>query len=161
MDIIEETLTQVRVGNHTYRIGIAAVAGDDPVSTESRLAVDIGAADPDGSPVAEGRLEVDAGSAAALGTVLAGALRAFTGSRRRPADGPAKRGAQWTAELDAELERCWLAGENVEEIAARFERTPGGIRARLPRVGCDPEAPGAYLPVPPSRRDAGQGGVPD
>ena len=46
------------------------------------------------------------------------------------------------------------------EIAAYFERTPGGIRARLPRVGCDPENPGCYLPVPPSRRTDLDGGEP-
>lgn len=164
VDIIEETLTQVRVGKHTYRIGIAALPGADPATPSSRVAVDVGASDPDGTPIAEGRIEVDAGAAPALGTVLAGALRAFAGSagrRRRPADGPAQRGSQWTAELDAELERCWLEGKSVEEIAELFERTPGGIRARLPRVGCDPEEQGAYLPVPPSRREAASGGEED
>jgi hypothetical protein len=161
VDIIEETLTQVRVGKLTYRIGIAALPGADPATSSNRVAVDVGATDPEGVPIAEGRIEVDSGAASALGTVLAGALRAFAGSagrRRRPADGPARRGAPWTEELDAELERSWLAGKGVEEIAALFERSPGGIRARLPRVGCDPEEPGAYLPVPPSRREAGSGG---
>lgn len=88
--------------------------------------------------------------------VADGLLSATTGagrsSRRRSAARAAQQGRPWNDEMDAELESRWLAGESVTEIAAYFERTPGGIRSRLPRVGCDPENPGCYLPVPPSRR---------
>ena len=46
----------------------------------------------------------------------------------------------------------------VSGSLARCERTAGGIRARWPRVGCDPERPGEYLPEPPSRRGSDEPG---
>jgi hypothetical protein len=126
------------------------------VRSVARVAVLVGAAGPQGEPVAERRIEVDAGVAPTLGSVLADSLRSSAGitgpGRRRPGDRPAQQGRPWTDELDAELETRWQAGESVEDIAVRFERAPGGIRARLPRVGCDPENRGAYLPLLRSRR---------
>jgi len=96
-----------------------------------------------------------------VGTIVSETLRQHSAlggpdgraSRARPAS----RGRPWTAEQDAELERGWIGGDSLEEIAARFQRTPGGIRARLPRVGCDPQRPGEYLPEPPSRREPERG----
>jgi hypothetical protein len=162
MNIIEEHRTEVRVGINRYSVEVAALPSGDPALLSPRVAVIVGAAGPEGEFVAEGRIEVDAAAAATLGTVLADTLLSFAGisnpSRRRPGNRPAQQGRPWSGELDAELERSWQAGESVEDIAAHFERTPGGIRARLPRVGCDPEKPGAYLPEPPSRRTELSGG---
>jgi hypothetical protein len=156
MNIIEEHRTEVRVGINKYSVEVAALPSDDQSMLAPRVAVTVGAVGPEGESVAEGCIEVDARVAPTLGSVLADTLLSFAGisnpSRRRPGERPAQQGRPWTDELDAELERQWQAGESVEDIAAHFERTPGGIRARLPRVGCDPEKPGAYLPVPPSRR---------
>jgi hypothetical protein len=162
MNIIEEHRTEVRVGVNKYSVEVAALPSDDRSGLSSRVAVIIGAVGPEGESVAEGRIEVDTRAALTLGTVLSDTLLSFAGisnhSRRRPAVRPAQQGRPWTDEQDTELERLWQAGESVEDIAARFERTPGGIRARLPRVGCDPEKQGAYLPVPPSRRAEFSGG---
>jgi hypothetical protein len=162
MNIIEEHRTEVRVGINKYSVAVAALPSDDQTGLSPRVAVTVGAVGPQGEPVAEGRIEVAAGAAPTLGTVLSDTLASFAGignpSRRRPGVRPARQGSPWTDEQDAELERLWQAGESVEDIAAQFERTPGGIRARLSRVGCDPEKPGAYLPVPPSRRAEFPGG---
>ncbi|GAA4552811.1 helix-turn-helix domain containing protein [Amycolatopsis samaneae] len=153
MTIIDEYRTEVRQGNTTYRIAVATRSGD---RAEPRVTVTVGGAGPDGEPVADGRLELDAGAVPAVADLLAASLHAFGGTggppRRRARDRAAQQGRPWSDEQDAELEHRWLAGEGVEELAQRFERTPGGIRARLPRVGCDPERPGEYLPAPPSRR---------
>lgn len=153
MTIIEEHRSTIRAGEHIFSIEVTALPGGDRSET---LVVGIGARGAADEFAASGQIEVTPGAAATLGTVLAETLRhhaVMSGQAGRKArDSPAGRGRPWSPELDAELERRWIAGESVEEIAARLERTPGGIRARLPRVGCDPERPGEYLPEPPSRR---------
>ncbi len=159
MTIVEEHRTEIRVQDTVYRIEVAAREGGGAAGEDRWVTVMVGGAGPQEEPVAEGRLDIDAEAVPALATVLSDTLMAFAGrstGRRRSADRPAHQGLPWSEELDAELESRWLAGESVEEIARRFERSPGGIRARLPRVGCDPERRGAYLPIPPSRREAGE-----
>jgi hypothetical protein len=156
MTIIEEHRSKLRVGENTLSIEIVTVPGGERCD---RLVVSVAASGPDGERRAEGQLEVSPEVAGALGGVLSETLR-HHGAMSEPGGGrsrdrPAGRGRPWTAEQDAELERRWISGEDVATIAARFERTPGGIRARLPRVGCDPQRPGEYLPEPPSRRESG------
>ncbi|MEU9687445.1 helix-turn-helix domain containing protein [Amycolatopsis japonica] len=162
MTIVEEHRTEIRVQDTVYRIEVAAREGGGAAGEDRWVTVMVGGAGPLEEPVAEGRLDIDAEAVPALATVLSDTLLAFAGrgtgrnGRRRSADRPAHQGLPWSDELDAELESRWLAGESVEEIARRFERTPGGIRARLPRVGCDPERRGAYLPIPPSQREVAE-----
>jgi hypothetical protein len=155
MNIIEEHRSKVRAGEHTFSLEVTALPGGHQ---PDRLIVSVGGAGPQGEPVADGQLEVASAVAATLGAVLSEALARHTAMRepgaRRSRPRAARQGRPWTAELDAELERRWIEGDSVAEIARRFERTPGGIRARLPRVGCDPERSGEYLPEPPSRRPA-------
>ncbi|MTD57391.1 helix-turn-helix domain containing protein [Amycolatopsis pithecellobii] len=153
MTIVEEHRSKVRAGENTYSIEVTALPGGDQ---PDRLIVSVGGAGPRGDVLAEGHLEVSSDVAVALGSVLSETLRhhvaiSLAGGRRTRAR-PASQGRPWTPELDAELEESWIRGETVEDIAVRFGRSPGGIRARLPRVGCDPERPGEYLPEPPSQR---------
>ncbi|MBB2936364.1 hypothetical protein FHX82_003428 [Amycolatopsis bartoniae] len=161
MNIIEEHRTKIRAGENTYSIEVSAVPdGERP----QRLIVSIGGADPQGESVVDGHLELAPAAAEALGSVLSETLRhhaAITepGGRRTRAR-PASQGRPWTPKQDADLERRWIERVPIADIAAEFERSPGGIRARLPRVGCDPERPGEYLPEPPSQRSGG-GGSPD
>ncbi|TNC19839.1 helix-turn-helix domain containing protein [Amycolatopsis alkalitolerans] len=156
MNIIEEHRSKVRAGENSYSIEVTALpGGDEP----DRLIVSVSGAGPQGESVADGQPEVASTAAAALGSVLSETLRhhvAITepGARRTRAR-PASQGRPWNPDLDGELERRWVEGQSVEEIAVHFERSPGGIRARLPRVGCDPERPGEYLPAPPSQRTEG------
>lgn len=161
MNIIEEHRSKIRAGENTYSIEVTALPGGDQ---PDRLIVSIGGSGPQGELVADGQIEVASVAAAALGSVLSETLKHHVaigepGGRRTRAR-PASQGRPWSPEHDAELERRWIEGDSVEEIAIHFERTPGGIRARLPRVGCDPERPGEYLPEPPSQR-AGGGVVAD
>lgn len=148
--------TRVRAGENIYSIEVTALPGGD---RPDRLIVSIGGSGPQGEVVADGQLEVAAAAAAPLGTVLTETLRHHAGfiepGRRRARARPASQGRPWIPELDAELEKRWIAGDAVEEIAIHFERSPGSIRARLPKVGCDPDRPGEYLPEPPSRRMSG------
>ena len=156
MSIIEERRTEVRAQEITYRIAVATRTDDDRAEPNTRVMITLEAGGPGGEPVAEGSLDLDVAVAATVADLMADGLLSVTGGgrapRRRSAGRPAQQGRPWSEELDAELESRWIAGESVAQIAEYFERTPGGIRARLPRVGCDPENPGCYLPVPPSRR---------
>ncbi|MQA63354.1 MAG: helix-turn-helix domain containing protein [Actinophytocola sp.] len=155
MTNVEAHRTHIRMGSTTYDVDVEALEFDEAEYAEhaGRVAVNVVAAGEHAEVIAEGTLEVDIAAAGTLGTVLAKALRSVAavapGDRSAAA---ANRGKPWTAEMDAELERQWVAGAGVADIARHFERSPGSIRARLPRVGCDPVTPGAYLPVPPSRR---------
>lgn len=56
-------------------------------------------------------------------------------AKQRRADLPAKAGAPWNKVLDAELSSLWQDGMDIPTLAARFERTEGGIRSRLKRLG--------------------------
>ncbi|WP_432845218.1 helix-turn-helix domain containing protein [Amycolatopsis sp. CA-161197] len=156
MTIIEEHRTEVRVGNVQYQIAVVARPGE--TAEQSRVTVTVGGEGPDGESVVHGRLDLDTAVVPAVADLLAGSLHAFAGGpRRRSGERPAQQGKPWSAELDAELESAWLAGDTVAELARRFERTAGGIRSRLPRVGCDPERPGHHLPAPPSLRESAEG----
>jgi hypothetical protein len=156
MSIIEERRTELRANEVTYRIAIATRTDADRVEPTPRVMITLDAGGPGGEQVAEGSLDVDVEVAATVADLVADGLLSATGAgrgpRRRSPSRPAQQGRPWSEEQDAELESRWVAGESVAQLAAYFERTPGGIRARLPRVGCDPENPGCYLPVPPSRR---------
>ncbi|HEY3463698.1 MAG TPA: helix-turn-helix domain containing protein [Amycolatopsis sp.] len=165
MSIIEERRTEVRAQDITYRIAVATRTDVDRAEPTPRVMITLEAGGPEGQPVAEGSLDLDVAVAAQVADLVADGLLSATATgrapRRRSAGRPAQQGRPWNAEMDAELESRWIEGQSVAEIAAYFERTPGGIRARLPRVGCDPENPGCYLPVPPSRRTDLDGGDPD
>ena len=156
MTIIQEHRTEVRSGDVQYQVAVVTRSeGGEP----ERVTVTVGGERPDGEPVVEGRLELDVTSVATVAELLDTSLRTFAGggARRRSRGRPAQQGRPWTDEMDADLEARWLAGDSVAELARHFARTPGGIRARLPRVGCDPEHPGNHLPTPPSLREAEEG----
>ncbi|WP_020660345.1 hypothetical protein [Amycolatopsis benzoatilytica] len=156
MTIIQEHRTEVRAGEVQYQVAVITRTED---GEPERVTVTVGGERPDGELVVEGRLDLDVGSVSTVAELLGTSLRTFAGggSRRRSARRPAQQGRPWTEEMDAELEARWLAGDTVADIARHFARTPGGIRARLPRVGCDPEHPGNHLPTPPSLREAEEG----
>lgn len=156
MNIIEEHRTQVRIDANTFSVKVFVTADETRGDARRRISVDIGAFGPDGEAVAGGNFEVDAELVATLTAVLSDTLRQRSLSVSRTGQNSkasAPRGGHpWTDEHDVALERKWIEGEGVANLAAYFERTPGAIRARLPRVGCDPENPGEYLPQPPSQR---------
>ncbi|MEV5300634.1 helix-turn-helix domain containing protein [Amycolatopsis methanolica] len=157
MNIIEEHRSTLRAGDTTFSIEVTAVPGGGRDALADRLVIRVGAAGSEGEPVADSQIEVAAGAAATLGSVLSETLRHHAAlpdpGGRRGRDRPAGQGKPWTPEL----ERRWIAGESVADIARELARSPGGIRARLPRVGCDPERRGEYLPDPPSMRAVPEG----
>jgi hypothetical protein len=70
--------------------------------------------------------------------------------RERPA--PPNSRQPWTAALDTVLRETWLTGtestpatELIGRLAGELGRSRGGIRARLARLGLDPDVPGRVL----------------
>lgn len=158
MTTITEHRTHFRKGSNSYSLEVTSQAGDDPAEGQDRrLTVRVSGTDPDGRVVADGSLEVDFAELGTIADMLSDELLAAAGqparSRWRFREPPANQGRPWTPELDAELEKRWIAGATVREVAEHFERTDSAIRRRLPLIGCDPYVAGAYLPPPPSQRD--------
>lgn len=58
---------------------------------------------------------------------------------------PAPGGDCWVPQAEEELTRCFHRGHSVARLAARFGRSPESVRARLLRLGHDPQRP-AYCP---------------
>ncbi len=130
----------------TYAMTIAAADGGE-------LGIELVGADEHGAVVAEGSLRLPPGGATETAKLLREALAAiagFEGRRVRRSAGNANQ--PWTADLDTALREAWLAQppttpatELIRALAAERERTPAAIRARLPRLGCDPDVSGRLL----------------
>ncbi len=155
MTTIEEHRTQFRRDDHDYRLEV--IAQEDAAAAERQVTVRLNVSGPDGRAVATGQVEAASSVLAAVAEALADELLAAAGQprryRHRRREQPSNTGRPWTAALDAELEKRWIAGEDLRDIAESFGRTQSAILRRLPLIGCDPYTPGAYLPPPPSQRD--------
>jgi hypothetical protein len=71
---------------------------------------------------------------------------------RPPRPGPPNSRQPCTSDLDDTLRETWMANasttpatEVIGALAQAMGRTRGGIRARLARIGCDPDVPGRTL----------------
>ncbi|WP_214405707.1 hypothetical protein [Pseudonocardia lacus] len=71
---------------------------------------------------------------------------------RKPRPGPMNGRVPWTPDLDMTLKGAWLnasdttpAFDLIGELAKEMGRSRNSIRARLARVGCDPDVPGRVL----------------
>ncbi|WP_157440485.1 hypothetical protein [Actinokineospora inagensis] len=114
------------------------------------LDIEVAARDGRGVVVAEGSLRLPPGGAAETAKLLREALVAITAFEGRRPVGNANQ--PWSAEQDSTLREAWLARspatpapDVIRELAAERKRSPAAIRARLPRVGCDPDVAGRLL----------------
>ncbi|MGX7823540.1 hypothetical protein ACTG9Q_00440 [Actinokineospora sp. 24-640] len=112
----------------------------------------LGLTDADGI-VAKGDLSLPPGGAAQASKLLTRALTAISAleGRRRVGSAPNAH-APWDHDQDAALRGAWQsypettpATSAIRELATARQRSPGGIRARLSRLGCDPDVPGRML----------------
>lgn len=121
---------------------------------DGQLVLDLHGADDTGGTVADGSLRLPLSATAEATRLLTRALTAVG----TLGGGPRKRGtapnshAPWTPDQDAALRADWLAEPHttpvasaIRAMAAARERSPGSIRARLSRLGCDPDVPGRTL----------------
>ncbi|WP_156758499.1 hypothetical protein [Actinokineospora pegani] len=130
----------------TYTLTVTADA-------DGALEIDLRGDDPAGSTVAEGTLALPPGGATEAARLLhqsLTAIAAFEGRRVRRSVGNANQ--RWTADADATLREAWLAHdpatpavEVIRALATAHQRSPAAIRARLPRLGCDPDVTGRLL----------------
>ena len=74
---------------------------------------------------------------------------------------PSNNHQPWTPELDGQLRDTWLAAatsvrapDMVDAIAQAMGRSPNGIRARLVRVGCNPDVPGGTAQDAPQQESS-------
>lgn len=152
---IDEHRTHFRLDQNNYTVEVTR-RHDDYIDGD-RVTVQVSGSDPEGRVVTDASIEVAARELERVIGLLGDELRSAAGlptrGRRRLASPPPNQGRPWTADDDRELERRWIAGQDMEAIAAHFGRTVGAIERRLPMAGCDPYSPGAYLPPPPSQRD--------
>lgn len=139
--------TQTRIGTTSYRLRAAA----DP-----DLVMELTGTDTSGAMVAEGTLRLPLDAGATVGKLLAQVLDALgrlgAPPPRSPRARPANANQPWTDDLDADLRATWLNAtpdtpttDLIRTLARDHQRSATSIRARLARIGCDPDVPGRPL----------------
>ncbi|MGI5502415.1 hypothetical protein [Lentzea sp. CA-135723] len=134
---------ETKLGEVSYRLS----ATTD--STDAMVLDLLGSLD-SGEVVADGRLRLPVEGGATVGKLLARVLTAHTRLRSRPSR-HANANQPWTDPLDDTLRLTWLtdpepdAAKLIRSIADEMQRSATAIRARLARIGCDPDVPGREL----------------
>ncbi|GGS17627.1 hypothetical protein [Actinokineospora fastidiosa] len=129
----------------TYRLTVTADAG--------QLTLDLHGSSETEGVVADGTIRLPVSGTAETARLLTRALTAagaFDSTRKR---GTAPNShAPWTQDQDTALRADWQtykettpATTAIRELATARQRSPGSIRARLSRIGCDPDVPGRLL----------------
>ncbi|HVK21453.1 MAG TPA: hypothetical protein VM677_08860 [Actinokineospora sp.] len=123
------------------------------VDTGTSVDMDLIGAAESGEIVAEGTIRLPPGGASAAADLVRTALTAiatFEGKRGRPRIGNSH--ARWKPADDTALHADWLAYppstpafDAIRDLAAARQRSPAAIRARLGRLGCDPDVAGRLL----------------
>ena len=140
---IEHTAT-----HRTTTYTLSLTAHDDGQVTLDLL----GSAEPEGT-VADGSLRLPLSGAPEAARLLNRALTAVSAlaQHRRRGSAPNSH-APWTLDQDTALRADWQAypesapaASAIRELADARQRSPGSIRARLARLGCDPDVPGRML----------------
>ncbi|MET0237420.1 MAG: hypothetical protein ABW224_22410 [Kibdelosporangium sp.] len=114
-----------------------------------------------GSPTASGSFTLPTDGLSAVGKLINQVMSGLSTVNGRPATGAANAQAPWSKQQDDELLEQWVssadtssAGTVRRRLATHFGRSSGSIRARLLRIGCDPDAPGhAFVPTPNAQSD--------
>jgi hypothetical protein len=123
-----------------------------------RIEVSLSGLDHDGEQSASGALTLPPDALAPVGRLLQQIMTGLsTLNGRARATTPANARAPWSEDQDNDLMERWLtagdthkAGTIHRELAEHFGRTIGSIKARLTKIGCDPEAPGHAFTTTPT-----------
>ncbi|MET0136269.1 MAG: hypothetical protein ABW215_22015 [Kibdelosporangium sp.] len=120
-----------------------------------RIEVALTGVDSAGLATANGAFTLSATGLAAVGKLMNQVLSGLSTLNGKASAQPANASLPWTVAQDEELFGKWLAAGGTDsagrvrrDLAARFGRTEGSIRARLLKLGCDPDAPGHAYPPP-------------
>lgn len=128
---------EIKLGNIDYRLSAK-------VESEGLLVMDLLGTTESGEVVADGRLRLPVDGGSTVGKLLTRVLSAHTRMQVRPSR-HANATLPWTQDLDDELRQAWLqpgdrgAVERINRLAEHLQRSPSAIRARLAKVGCDPD----------------------
>lgn len=128
---------EIKLGNIDYRLSAT-------VESEDSLVLDLLGTTESGHVVADGRLRLPVEGGSTIGKLLTRVLAAHTRLQVRPVR-HANATRPWTQALDSELREAWLqpgsrgAVQRINSLAERMQRSPTAIRARLAKVGCDPD----------------------
>ncbi|SDG22292.1 hypothetical protein SAMN05216553_106252 [Lentzea fradiae] len=134
---------EIKLGEVTYRLSATTDSAES-------LVLDLSGALDSGEAVAEGRLRMPVEGSATVGKLLTRVLTAHSRLRPRPSR-HANANQPWTEALDTQLRTTWLtpttdtAPTLVKSLAETLQRSGTAIRARLAKVGCDPDVPGREL----------------
>ncbi|MDX8053772.1 hypothetical protein SK571_30760 [Lentzea sp. BCCO 10_0798] len=134
---------EITLGDINYRLATT-------VDSEESLVLDLLGTTESGEVVADGRLRLPVEGGGTVGKLLTRVLSAHARLRSRP-NRHANANRPWTQSLDDELREAWLqpgggsALDRIDSLAKHMERSKTAIRARLPRVGCDPDVVGREL----------------
>ncbi|MET9227456.1 hypothetical protein [Lentzea sp. NPDC003310] len=134
---------EIKLGEVNYRLSATT-------DSDESLVLDLLGSLDSGEVVADGRLRLPVEGGVTIGKLLARVLGAHTRLRSRPSR-HANANQPWTEALDTELRTEWLTSPETDSpklirtLADTMERSPTAIRARLARVGCDPDVPGREL----------------
>ncbi|SDM97567.1 hypothetical protein SAMN04489726_4280 [Allokutzneria albata] len=142
----------VRAGDCTFAVRAR-------IGEAEHVAIELTGTDSDGDSIAAGELVLPADGLAPCGQLLSEVMEALSRlhdprrNRKRGARTAANANAPWTPELDGQLREHWLArgadptagAAVIGELSDRFGRSRSSIRARLVKVGCDPDVPGRRL----------------
>lgn len=130
---------EIKFGDVSYRLSVT-------VDSEESLVLDLLGTTESGEVVADGRLRLPVEGGGTIGKTLTRVLSAHTRLRSRPIR-HANANQPWTEALDDELREAWMqpgsatAQDRIRDLGKHMQRSPTAIRARLPRVGCDPDVP--------------------
>ncbi|SDP21401.1 hypothetical protein [Lentzea jiangxiensis] len=148
---------EIKLGEVHYRLS-ATTDSDESLVLELLGSLD------SGEVVADGRLRLPVEGGATIGKLLSRVLGAHTRLRsRQPRHANANQ--PWTEALDTELRTAWLTASEesspklIRSLADGMQRSPTAIRARLARVGCDPDVPGRELSATAAALLGGNSGV--
>lgn len=137
---VQELLT----GNAAYRLGIRTDESGDMV-------IEVHGATPEGVVVSDGQLRFPGPDGAEVGRAMAKAITVQSRLMGRKPKAP-NANTPWTKEMDEHLRAEWMtldatedAANTIRKLAASMERSATAIRARLTRLGCDPDVPGREL----------------
>ncbi len=134
---------ETKLGEITYRLSATT-------DSDEALVLDLLGSRDSGEVIADGRLRLPVEGGATVGKLLSRVLGAHTRLRGRPSR-HANANQPWSELLDATLRTAWLtptdqdASARIRILADEMQRSPTAIRARLPRVGCDPDVPDREL----------------
>ncbi|MFD5826477.1 hypothetical protein [Lentzea sp. NPDC060358] len=134
---------ETKLGEINYRLSATT-------DSEESLVLDLLGSLDSGEVVADGRLRLPVEGGTAVGRLVSRVLAAQTRLRPRPSR-HANANQPWTEALDAELRTAWLTATQdtapalVRTLAVTMQRSTTAIRARVAKVGCDPDVPGREL----------------